>query len=102
MTSADIGKPADALAFCSDAAHRRLPRSCVADDRGTRGDARPSGDRDAARRGFDNAEHLLPADSDDPTMPYLSLSITHLVRWRGHGLALLRSRSHRLPHPSPR
>ena len=59
-------------------------------DRGARAEMHAHlGDRDAARRGFDNAEHLLPADSDDPTMPYLSLSITHLVRWRGHGLALL-------------
>lgn len=40
------------------------------------------GDRDAARRGFDQAERLLPADSDDPAMPYLSLNITHLARWR--------------------
>jgi tetratricopeptide (TPR) repeat protein len=47
------------------------------------------GDRRAALNGFDQAEDLLPADCDDPTLPYLSLNITHLTRWRGHGLALL-------------
>lgn len=47
------------------------------------------GDRQAALNGFDEAETLLPAECDDPTLPYLSLNITHLTRWRGHGLALL-------------
>lgn len=46
-------------------------------------------DRDGALRGFDQAEQLLPADGDDPALPYLSLNSTHLTRWRGHGLALL-------------
>ena len=61
------------------------------------------GDRDAARRGFDKAEYLLPADSDDPTMPYLSLNITHLVPVaRPRPGAAGRTRSHRLPHRSAR
>jgi tetratricopeptide (TPR) repeat protein len=47
------------------------------------------GDRDAALRGFDRAEELLATDCDDPTLPYVSLNMAHLTRWRGHGLALL-------------
>lgn len=57
------------------------------------------GDREAALHGFDQAEELLPADCDDPAMPYLALNITHLSRWRGHGLALLGGTgSNHLPH----
>lgn len=88
---ADIGKAADALALLDEAACTpSLPPLMRCWLTAAQAEMHAHlGDRDAARRGFDNAEHLLPADSDDPTMPYLSLSITHLLRWRGHGLALL-------------
>lgn len=42
-----------------------------------------------ALRGFDQADQLLPADHQDPSMPYLALSPAHLLRWRGHSLAML-------------
>jgi tetratricopeptide (TPR) repeat protein len=88
---ADIGKSADALALLDEAASTpSLPPLMRCWLTAARAEMHAHlGDRDAARRGFDNAEHLLPADGDDPTLPYLSLNITHLVRWRGHGLALL-------------
>ena len=38
------------------------------------------GDRDAARRGFDQADSHLLADCNDPTLPYLSLNVAHLTR----------------------
>ena len=88
---ADIGKPADALSLLDEAASTpSLPplMRCWLTAATAEMHAHLA-DRDAARRGFDQAEHLLPADSDDPAMPYLSLNITHLARWRGHGLALL-------------
>jgi tetratricopeptide (TPR) repeat protein len=88
---ADIGKYPDALALLEEAASvpllPPLMRCWLA---AAHADMRAYlGDRDAARRGFDQAEHLLPADCDDPTLPYLSLNTAHLTRWRGHGLALL-------------
>lgn len=88
---ADIGKPADALALLDEAASApTLPPLMRCWLTAARAEMHAHlGDRDAARRGFDQAERLLPADSDDPAMPYLSLNITHLARWRGHGLALL-------------
>ena len=48
-----------------------------------------TGDHHGALTRFDQADALLPADSIDPTMPYLVLDRTHLTRWRGHGLAVL-------------
>ena len=48
-----------------------------------------TGDHHGALIRFDQADALLPDDSIDPTMPYLSLDRTHLTRWRGHGLAIL-------------
>ena len=85
---ADIGKPADALALLDEAASTpALPPLMRCWLTAARAEMHAHlGDRDAARRGFDNAEHLLPADSDDPTMPYLSLNPTHLAQ-RGGDMA---------------
>lgn len=47
------------------------------------------GNDDACRRAFDRSAALLPADSHDPTMPYLVLDDVHLGRWRGNALAKL-------------
>lgn len=41
------------------------------------------------RRAFDAAEAELPADAQDPELPYLFLAGPHLVRWRGNCLARL-------------
>lgn len=88
---ADIGKPADALALLDEAAATpSLPPLMVCWLTAATAEMHAHlGDRDTARRGFDDAQRLLPTDCDDPTMPYLSLNPTHLTRWRGHGLALL-------------
>jgi transcriptional regulator with XRE-family HTH domain len=40
-------------------------------------------------RGFENALHHLPADPQDPELPFLMLSDAHLGRWRGNVLAKL-------------
>ena len=48
-----------------------------------------TGNHHEALTRFDQADALLPDDSHDPTMPYLVLDRTHLMRWRGHGLAIL-------------
>ncbi|MGH3721860.1 MAG: tetratricopeptide repeat protein [Pseudonocardiaceae bacterium] len=40
-----------------------------------------------ARRAFDTAKALRPADPIDPTLPFLFLGDSHLDRWRGNALA---------------
>ncbi|MGB6165447.1 MAG: tetratricopeptide repeat protein [Pseudonocardiaceae bacterium] len=42
---------------------------------------------DDARRAFDTASRLLPADPVDPALPFLFLGDSHLDRWRGNALA---------------
>ncbi len=46
-----------------------------------------AGHADDARRAFDTANALIPADPVDPALPFLFLSDSHLDRWRGHALA---------------
>jgi tetratricopeptide (TPR) repeat protein len=46
-----------------------------------------AGDADDARRAFDTASSLLPADPTDPALPFLFLGDSHLDRWRGNALA---------------
>lgn len=88
---ADLGRPDHALDLLDEA--QTLPRlpplmrtwltaACAEMHAAT-------GAHREALRGFDQAEQLLPADHQDPSMPYLALSPTHLLRWRGHSLALL-------------
>jgi transcriptional regulator with XRE-family HTH domain len=48
-----------------------------------------AGRRDDALRAFDTAGALLPADPEDPALPFLFLADAHLDRWRGHALARL-------------
>lgn len=47
------------------------------------------GHADDARRTFDTANALLPADPVDPALPFLFLGDSHLDRWRGNALARL-------------
>jgi tetratricopeptide (TPR) repeat protein len=51
-----------------------------------------AGRRDDALRAFDSAGALLPADPEDPALPFLFLGGAHLDRWRGHALARLGER----------
>jgi tetratricopeptide (TPR) repeat protein len=46
-----------------------------------------AGHADDARRAFDTASSLIPADPVDPALPFLFLGASHLDRWRGHALA---------------
>ncbi|PZS24310.1 MAG: hypothetical protein DLM60_00630 [Pseudonocardiales bacterium] len=46
-----------------------------------------AGHADDARRAFDTASDLLPADPVDPALPFLFLGDSHLDRWRGNALA---------------
>ena len=46
-----------------------------------------AGHPDDARRAFDTASDLLPADPVDPALPFLFLGDSHLDRWRGNALA---------------
>ncbi|HET9253974.1 MAG TPA: tetratricopeptide repeat protein [Pseudonocardiaceae bacterium] len=48
-----------------------------------------AGHADDARRAFDTAFRLLPADPVDPALPFLFLGDSHLDRWRGNALARL-------------
>jgi tetratricopeptide (TPR) repeat protein len=48
-----------------------------------------AGHADDARRAFDTASALLPADPIDPALPFLFLGDSHLDRWRGNALARL-------------
>ncbi|MFD6949574.1 hypothetical protein A6A08_07495 [Nocardiopsis sp. TSRI0078] len=42
-----------------------------------------------SQKALDQAFALLPQQPDDPTLPFLMLDQTHLLRWRGHCLARL-------------
>ena len=88
---ADIGKYPDALALLAEAASApTLPPLMRCWLAAAHAEMHAYlGDRDAARRGFDQADSHLLADCNDPTLPYLSLNVAHLTRWRGHSLALL-------------
>jgi tetratricopeptide (TPR) repeat protein len=46
-----------------------------------------AGCADDARRAFDTASSLLPANPIDPALPFLFLGDSHLDRWRGNALA---------------
>ncbi len=46
-----------------------------------------AGHADEARRAFDTASDLLPANPVDPALPFLFLGDSHLDRWRGNVLA---------------
>jgi hypothetical protein len=46
-----------------------------------------AGHADEARRAFDTASDLLPADPVDAALPFLFLGDSHLDRWRGNALA---------------
>jgi tetratricopeptide (TPR) repeat protein len=46
-----------------------------------------AGHADDARRAFDTAHGLLPADPVDSALPFLFLGDSHLDRWRGNVLA---------------
>lgn len=63
-----------------------------------------AGRRDDALRAFDTAGALLPADPEDPALPFLFLGGAHLDRWRGHALARLGERDaiEHLSHALPR
>jgi tetratricopeptide (TPR) repeat protein len=47
------------------------------------------GSREAALRWFDKAAAILPADTNDPDLPFLMLNTGHITRWRGHALSRL-------------
>ena len=42
---------------------------------------------EACRRTLERSADLLPADADDPELPFITLSGAHHGRWRGHCLA---------------
>jgi tetratricopeptide (TPR) repeat protein len=48
-----------------------------------------AGHGDDARRAFDMADALLPANPVDPELPFVFLGGSHLDRWRGHALTRL-------------
>lgn len=48
-----------------------------------------AGHAEDARRAFDTASDLLPADPVDSALPFLFLGNSHLDRWRGNALARL-------------
>ena len=42
---------------------------------------------DECRRTLERSARLLPADADDPELPFIALNEAHHARWRGHCLA---------------
>lgn len=48
-----------------------------------------AGENTQARKALDEAARLLPRDSTHPDLPFVSLDISHLARWRGHCLSRL-------------
>ncbi|KOX13313.1 helix-turn-helix transcriptional regulator [Nocardiopsis sp. NRRL B-16309] len=54
------------------------------------GEVRASlGQEPQSQRALERAFALLPQQPDDPSLPFLMLDHTHLLRWRGHCLARL-------------
>lgn len=47
------------------------------------------GEETGARRALEHSFALLPLEPEDPSLPFLMLDHTHLLRWRGHCLARL-------------
>lgn len=47
------------------------------------------GEEPEAKRALERAFALLPPEPQDPSLPFLMLDRTHLLRWRGHCLARL-------------
>jgi len=48
-----------------------------------------AGNDHGCRQAFEAAEGLLPADANDPDLPYIVLNDVHLARWRGNAWARL-------------
>lgn len=51
--------------------------------------AAANGNAAEALRAFDRAQRLLPVNTSDETLPFLTLNDAHLTRWRGSALARL-------------
>jgi tetratricopeptide (TPR) repeat protein len=92
----DLGETAAAVDQFADARHHAqrtapaLLRSWLAAAHGE--GLAAAGRRDEALCAFDLAGALLPADPEDPALPFLFLGGAHLDRWRGHALARLGER----------
>ncbi|MET9063480.1 XRE family transcriptional regulator [Streptosporangium sandarakinum] len=86
----DMGRPAEATELLQHihATHRdRIParlRTWLAAAEAEA--AAILGDENTCRTALEAADTLLPEGSDDAGMPYLSLDIHHLARWRGNCL----------------
>jgi tetratricopeptide (TPR) repeat protein len=89
----DSGRTSDALALVTHA-HQQQPQRLPSLLRcwlyAAEGEVRAAlGDERGARKVLDEASRRLPADPEDPELPFLMLNPIHLARWRGHCLARL-------------
>jgi tetratricopeptide (TPR) repeat protein len=83
-TTAAVDQLAHARDIANDAATPLLSAWLAA----ARGETLAAAGRaDDARRAFDTASSLLPANPIDPALPFLFLGDSHLDRWRGNALA---------------
>lgn len=86
----DLGRLTDALGLVEGALATVKPQGpallhCWL--RAVEGEVRAKLGDDQCYRALALATDLLPADSDDPALPFISLNEAHLSRWRGHCLA---------------
>ncbi|MEU7877942.1 helix-turn-helix domain-containing protein [Microbispora bryophytorum] len=87
---ADLGRPAEAtelLQYTRTSYDRRVPghlRTWLAAAEAEA--AAVLGDETTCRTALDQAAALLPEGDADPSLPYVSLNLHHLARWRGNCL----------------
>lgn len=89
----DSGRNGEALAVLGatrDGGGKSLPALLRSWLWAAEGEVRASlGQEPECRKALEHAFALLPHQPDDPSLPFLMLDGTHLMRWRGHCLARL-------------
>jgi hypothetical protein len=86
----DLGRLADALSLVRAARSlvaKAGPRLLVSWLDAVQAETQAALGDDECRKTFDRSAALLPAETNDPRLPFIALNEAHHARWRGHCLA---------------
>jgi tetratricopeptide (TPR) repeat protein len=86
----DLGRLADALSLVREARSlvgKAGPRLLLCWLDAVEAETQAALADEACRRTLERSAALLPADTDDPNLPFIALNDAHHARWRGHCLA---------------
>jgi hypothetical protein len=86
----DLGRLTDALSLVRAArslVHRNGPRLLLCWLDAVEAEIQAALSDERCRRTLERSAALLPAETDDPALPFLALNEAHHARWRGHCLA---------------